>query len=112
MKQPALGSVATAIIVAASLGFISRLDFATFAGWVSYYLLCIIPMQIVIGVFWGTNHPRFAARHGQPAKGALLALTTSTRVGSSQESSKSHTQVDFERDTVARFNLSPTHTHA
>src|SRR5207249_3342047 len=76
MKQPALGSVATAIIVAASLGFISRLDFATFAGWVSYYLLCIIPMQIVIGVFWGTNHPRFAARHGQPAKGALLALTT------------------------------------
>src|SRR6266446_8844335 len=76
MKQPALGICATLLTIAIALGFISRLDFPTFAGWVSYYLLCIIPMQIVIGVIWGANHPAFAAKQKQPAKGALLALTT------------------------------------
>jgi hypothetical protein len=76
MKQPVLGICATLLTIAIALAFISRLDFATFAGWVSYYLLCIIPMQIVVGVTWGTNHPSVAAKQKQPGKGALLALTT------------------------------------
>ena len=25
-------------------------------------MLCLIPMQIVVGVIWGTKHPEFAAR--------------------------------------------------
>jgi hypothetical protein len=74
MKQSALGIVATGLIIILSLGFISLLDFPTFAGWVSYSILCIIPMQIVIGVIWGPGRPAFVARRRQPVKGALLAL--------------------------------------
>ncbi len=73
MKQPALGLVATAIVVAISLGLISLFDFETFAGWVSYALICLIPMEIVVGVSWGAN-PAFAAGLSQPGKGILLVL--------------------------------------
>lgn len=76
MRQPALGIVATVLAMALALAFISFFDFPVFAGWVSYLLLCLIPMQIVIGVTWGTNQPALAARQSQPAKGALLVLTT------------------------------------
>lgn len=76
MKQPAAGIVATPMVIAISLGFVSLFDFPTFAGWVSYYLLCIIPMQIVMAVTWGCGHPDFAAARSQPAKGVLLTLLT------------------------------------
>src|SRR5262245_10739797 len=62
--------------MAVSLVFISLFNFPTFGGWVAYLMNCIIPMQIVIGVTWGTNHPGFAAKQGQPAKGVLLAALT------------------------------------
>src|ERR1044071_353566 len=62
--------------MAVSLGLISFFDFSTFAGWMSYGLLCLIPMQIVVGVTWGTNLPAFAAGRSQPLKGILLTLTT------------------------------------
>ena len=55
LKQPVLGIVATAVIVALSLGFVSLFTFPTFTGWVAYLLLCIIPMQIVGAVTWGAN---------------------------------------------------------
>jgi tryptophan-rich sensory protein len=74
MKQPMLGVVATGLMMALSLGFIALLDFPTFAGWVSYSILCIIPMQIVIGVIWGPDRPAFIARRPQPVKGTTLAL--------------------------------------
>ena len=73
-KQPMAGIVATAIIIAVSLGFISLFDFPTFSGWVSYALMCVIPVQIVISVTWGCQHPGFAAARSQPAKGILLIL--------------------------------------
>ena len=76
MKQPVLGIVATIIVMAVSLALISFFDFPTFAGWVSYSLMCLIPMQIVVGVTWGTNQPSFAAKQRQPLKGILLAITT------------------------------------
>src|SRR5438874_1737121 len=76
MKQPILGILATILVMAISLGIISLFDFPTFAGWMSYGLLCLIPMQIVVGVTWGTNLPGFAARQRQPLKGILLTLTT------------------------------------
>jgi hypothetical protein len=46
-----------------------------FTGWISYFLLCVIPMQIVGAVTWGGN-PAFVARLQQPAKGLMLTLTT------------------------------------
>jgi hypothetical protein len=74
MKQPALGIVATVLIMAVSLGFISLFDFPTFAGWVTFCMISMIPMEIVIGVTWGTNLPGFAGSRNQPLKGILLVL--------------------------------------
>ena len=75
LKQPVLGIVATALIVAIALGFVSLFSFSFFTAWVSFFLLCTIPMQIVIAVTWGSN-PGFAAQQTQPVKGLLLLLTT------------------------------------
>jgi|SRR5665213_2065837 len=75
-KQPAAGIIATVIIMAISLAFISLFALSTFTGWVAYLIECMIPMQIVIGITWATKHPRWAAARTQPAKGLLLALVT------------------------------------
>ena len=76
LRQPFLGIAATAIVLVISLGFISLFEFSLFAGWVSYGLLCIIPMQIVISITWGSKLPASAAGRSQPLKGALLTLLT------------------------------------
>jgi len=76
LRQPVLGIAATIVIMAVSLAFISLFDFPTFASWVAYLMICIIPMQIVIGVVWGTNQPAFAAKQKQPVKGVLLSALT------------------------------------
>ena len=73
-KQPALGIVATALVIAIALGFISLFSFPLFSGWVAYLLICFIPMEIVIGISWGCKLPRFAGERGQPLKGILLVL--------------------------------------
>ncbi len=75
MKQPTLGIVSTALIIAVSLGFVHLFSFATFTGWVAYYLLCLIPMQIVTAVLWKCQHPAFAGKAPQPLKGLLLLVT-------------------------------------
>jgi hypothetical protein len=74
MKQPALGIVATVLIMVVSLGFISLFDFPTFSGWVTYIMAAIIPMEIMMGVTWGTNQPGFAGSRSQPLKGILLIV--------------------------------------
>lgn len=73
MKQPALGIVATALIIAVSLGVISLFDFSTFGSWVIFVMASIIPMEIIIGVTWGAN-PSFVSSQPQPLKGILLVL--------------------------------------
>lgn len=75
-KQPALGIVATVLVMAVSLAFIALFSFPIFASWVAYLLICLVPMQIVIGVTWRTNQPSFAAKRRQPVKGILLAALT------------------------------------
>lgn len=75
MTQPLLGILATAIALAVSLGFVALFDFPAFVGWVSFYMLAVVPMQIVVAVVWGTN-PSFAANLRQPAKGVVLLLVT------------------------------------
>src|SRR2546428_14183562 len=74
LKQPVLGIVATIIVMALSLALISFFDSPTFAGWVSYSLMCLIPMQIVVGVTWGTNKPRLDTKQRQPLLGILLSI--------------------------------------
>ena len=74
MKQPGLGVVATILVMAIALGFVSLFSFPTFAGWVAYFLLCVIPIQIVMAVTWRTEQPRAAAKAPQPMRGLLLTL--------------------------------------
>ena len=76
LKQPVLGIAAAILVMAVSLGFISLFDFPTFGSWVAYLMICIIPMEIVIGVTWGTNQPGFAAIRKQLVKGILLVALT------------------------------------
>jgi hypothetical protein len=76
LKQPVLGIAATAIVIAVSLGFISPFEFPLFAGWVSFALLSIIPMQIVVAVLWGTQVPVVVGETRQPLKGMLLLSLT------------------------------------
>jgi len=73
MKQPTLGIVSTALVIAIALGFIHLFSFATFTGWVAYYLLCLIPMQIVTAVLWKTS-PSFVGKSAQPMKGVVLLV--------------------------------------
>lgn len=84
LGQPALGTAATLLVIAVSLGFISLFDWPTFAGWVSFLLMCTIPMTLVIAMTWQGAHPAFAARRRQPVRGAvflLLAAAVGSLVG-------------------------------
>lgn len=75
LKQPLLGIVATALVIIVALLFISLFELPVFTGWVAYFLLCVIPMQIITVVLWGSN-PGFAARQQQPVKGVTLTIST------------------------------------
>ena len=75
MTQPALGLLSSAIVMAIALGFVSLFDFGTFAGWVAFVMLGLIPMQVVAVVLWGAN-PAFASGLRQPVKGIVLVLVT------------------------------------
>ena len=75
MTQPALGLLSSAIVMAIGLAFISLFDFGTFAGWIAFVMLGLIPMQVVAVVLWGGN-PAFASGLRQPAKGVVLVLVT------------------------------------
>src|SRR5579883_163326 len=76
LKQPFLGIASLVLIGGISLALISFFDFQTFSGWMLYGLMCLIPMQIVVGVTWGTNQPQFAAKQRQPLKGLFLLAVT------------------------------------
>ncbi len=75
MKQPALGLLASALVMAVALAYISLFPVGTFLGWVSFFMLGLIPMQVVAVVLWGGN-PRFVSAMGQPMKGLVLVLLT------------------------------------
>jgi len=75
VKQPALGLVASAIVMAIALAYISLFSVGTFLGWVSFFMLGLIPMQVVAVVLWGGN-PSFVSGMSQPLKGLALVLLT------------------------------------
>ena len=75
MTQPLLGIVASVIAIVLSLGFVALFSFPTFVGWVAFYMLAVVPAQIIVAVMWGAN-PSFVARLRQPAKGIALILFT------------------------------------
>jgi hypothetical protein len=75
VTQPALGLAASALVMALALVYISVFDLGAFIGWVAFFMLGLIPMQVVVAVVWGANPP-FARTLGQPVKGIVLALVT------------------------------------
>lgn len=74
MAQPLLGVVSTAIIVVLSLVYLALFDFGTFVGPVAFFMLCLIPAQVVLVVL--APNAGFAARLSQPVKGLALVLAT------------------------------------
>lgn len=72
LRQPLLGVVATALVMAGSLVFISFFSWPTFGGWVSFVLMCAIPVSIVIGAFWRGEVPASVTGRPQPTRGLLL----------------------------------------
>jgi hypothetical protein len=75
VKQPALGLLASALVMAIALAYISLFAVGTFLGWVSFFMLGLIPMQVVAVVLWGGN-PGFVSGMSQPMKGLVLVLLT------------------------------------
>lgn len=73
MQQPVLGTVASVLVIAISLAYLSLFDFGTFVGWVAFFMLCLIPAQIVTVVL--APNPPYAP-HRQPARGVVLLLVT------------------------------------
>lgn len=75
LRQPALGIVASLLVIVASLAFISPFSVGFFGGWVSFVMMCAIPFAIVVGAYWHGEEPGAVARLGQPWRGlAYLAL--------------------------------------
>jgi hypothetical protein len=66
--------VASALVIGLSLAYLALFDFATFVGPVAFFMLCLIPVQVVLVVL--APNPPFAARLGQPLKGIVLILAT------------------------------------
>lgn len=74
MAQPALGVVASVVVIVVSLAYVGLFEFGTFVGWVSFFMLGLIPAQVVLVVL-APNLP-LAAGRPQPLRGlVLLALT-------------------------------------
>jgi hypothetical protein len=61
--------------MAIALVYISLFPLGMFLGWVSFFMLGLIPMQVVAVVLWGGN-PGFVQPLGQPVKGLVLVLVT------------------------------------
>jgi hypothetical protein len=68
-RQPGVGLLGTAIVSIVSLIIISLLDFKTFTGPVAFVIMTIVPAQLLIGMIWHGEHPKFAAGEKQPVKG-------------------------------------------
>jgi hypothetical protein len=75
VKQPVLGLIASAIGIVLALAFISLFDLPTFLGPVAFYMLCIVPFQVMAVVIWGAN-PSFVAKLSQPPRGLVLLVVT------------------------------------
>lgn len=75
-RQPMAGIIAATIVMAISLGFISLFTYDTFTGWIGYWMMSIIPTEVMIGVIWSSSQPAFVARASQPMRGLYLVGMT------------------------------------
>ncbi|MGA2106956.1 MAG: hypothetical protein ABSH25_04865, partial [Syntrophorhabdales bacterium] len=74
MKQPLLGFLATVIVVFIAYALINIFTVPTFISWACCLTLCIIPIEIIVGLAWQGNYPPPAAKLEQPLKGFYLTF--------------------------------------
>lgn len=55
-----------------SLVWISLLDFQSFTGPVAFAVMTIVPAQLLIGMIWHGEHPKFASTASQPMQGVYF----------------------------------------
>jgi len=72
IKQPLLGVLATIIVFFIAFAVINMFTTQTFISWACCLALCIIPIQIIVGLAWQSNYPPPAAKLEQPLKGLYL----------------------------------------
>lgn len=70
-----LGFLASAAVVLLSLAFIALWEFGRFNGWVAFFGMSFIPLEIVTGVIWA-GKPLGSGRVPQPWRGMLLMALT------------------------------------
>ena len=80
-RRVGLGSTAVTVVVA--LVIAALLDPGTFAGPVATFVLCYLPVQIVLAGMWA-HHPDRLAGMTQPARGGIL-LVAALVVGAGAE---------------------------
>jgi hypothetical protein len=74
MKKPLLGFLATVIVVFIAYALINIFTVPTFISWACCLTLCIIPIEIIVGLAWQGNYPPPAAKLEQPLKGFYLTF--------------------------------------
>src|SRR5688572_756854 len=79
-RQPLRGAVASVAVMALALAFVARFDFGRFVGPVSSFMLCLIPLQVVVVVLCGARLP-YVELLPRPLRGmALLLLNVAVAV--------------------------------
>jgi len=74
LKQPWLGIWSTVFVILLSFSMFIFFKPEGFGAWVTWFAICMIPTQIIMGLVWQTNYPPPAATLAQPLKGTYLFL--------------------------------------
>lgn len=77
-SQPILGIVASVLVVSASLWISVSLSPETMLTWISLILVAMVPMQMVIGLAWGSQHPAAIVAMPTLARGVAFSLLMAT----------------------------------
>jgi hypothetical protein len=77
-SQPILGIVASVLVVSASLWISVSLSPDTMLTWISLILVAMVPMQMVIGLAWGGQHPAAIAAMPTLTRGVAFSLLMAT----------------------------------
>lgn len=75
-RQPWLGLLGLAAVMLASLALIGCFSGEVFATWVTFFVVCAVPVEIVLSMVWRNQYPGWLSSLKQPLWGlALLGFT-------------------------------------
>ncbi|ANI15693.1 hypothetical protein A9C11_17670 [Pseudomonas citronellolis] len=75
-RQPWLGLLGLAAVMLASLALIGCFSGETFASWVTFFVVCGVPVEIVLSMLWRNQYPGWLLSLRQPLRGlAQVGLT-------------------------------------